>query len=98
MMGRNVTISGDATLIDHYARRVTEDLVAGAKVRRGGLPAAVEPISEKLIRRRLMIPHGDRRDGSQSGGIEAEVDRRVGKNDVMSILILRYDLGDVDRW
>src|SRR5262245_52615213 len=98
MMGRNVTISDDATLVDHRARRVTEHLVASAKVRRSGLPAAVEPIAEKLIRSRLMTPHGDRRDGSQSGGIEAEADRGEGKNDVMSILILRDDLRDVDGW
>jgi hypothetical protein len=45
-----------------------------------------------------MAPHGDRRDRSQSGRIEAEIDRRVGKNDIVSILILRDDLGDVDTW
>ena len=98
-MERNVAMPiSDATLVDHYARSMTENFVAGTQSRRGSLPAPGEPISQKLIRCRLMIPHGDRRDGSQSGGVEAEVDRRVGKNDVMSILILRDDLGDVDRW
>src|SRR5215510_15576317 len=85
-------------LVDHDARRVTKNMVAGAKSRWSRLPAAGEPISQKLIRSRLMAPHGDRRDRSESGGIEAEVDRRVGKDDIMSILILRDDLGDVDTW
>lgn len=77
---------------------MTQNLVASAKSRRSWLPAAGEPISQKLARRRLMVPHGDRRDRSQSGRIEAEIDRRVGKNDIVSILILRDDLGDVDTW
>lgn len=77
---------------------MTEHLVAAAKSRRRRLPASGQPIAQKLVRSRLMIPHGDRRDRSQSGRIKAEIDRGVGKNDIMSILILRDDLGDVDTW
>ena len=43
-----------------------------------------------------MIPHGDRRDGAESGGVEDQVMAAVPRdNDVMSVLILRHDLGDM---
>jgi hypothetical protein len=44
------------------ARRVPEDAIAGLELRRGGTPAACQPIGEQLVGRRLMRPHGDRRD------------------------------------
>jgi hypothetical protein len=42
-----------------------------------------------------MIPHGDRRDRAESGGVEDEVMATVQReHDVMSVLILRHDLRD----
>jgi hypothetical protein len=43
-----------------------------------------------------MIPHGDRRDGAESCGVEDEVIAAVQReHDVMSVLILRHDLRDL---
>jgi hypothetical protein len=75
---------------------VTHDLIARSKSGRSRLPAARQPVVEELVGIRLMIPHGDRRDGAESGGIEAEIDRAVRKNDVVRVFVLRHDLGHLD--
>lgn len=42
-----------------------------------------------------MIPHGDRRDGAESRGIEDEkVTTIEAQNDVVRVFILRHDLAD----
>ncbi len=46
-----------------------------------------------------MVPHGDRRDGSQSGSVkDEEAIRRPRHNDVVSVLVLRQNLSDAARW
>ena len=66
--------------------------------RRRRPPAAFDAIDEQLGRRRLMIPHGDRRDGAESCGVEGEEVRSVERDhDVVRVLVLGDDLGDGER-
>ena len=63
------------------------------------LPSAAEPLREQLRGRWLVIPHGDRRDGTQSRGIEDEEVATIERqDDVVGVLILRDDLDHLLRW
>jgi hypothetical protein len=77
---------------------VTENAIAGLEFGWRRLPSARESIAQKLIRRWLMGPHGDRRDGSQSGRIEAQEGWAERQNHVMSELVLSNDLSDLNSW
>jgi hypothetical protein len=53
----------------------------------------VQSVGKHLRRRWCVIPHGDRRDGAQSCGVEHDkVAAIVLQDDVMSVLVLRDDL------
>jgi hypothetical protein len=59
-------------LARHGAGGVAEHALAVAKKGLRRLPPASDAVAEQLGGGRLMIPHGDRRDGAQSGGVERE--------------------------
>src|SRR5262245_9705441 len=74
---------------------VAEDLVAVA----GGCgrrpPAAGEAGIEELLRARGVVPDGDRRHASQSGGVIDEIEARAaGDDDIVGILVLYDDAVD----
>jgi hypothetical protein len=80
-------------LSSHRAGRVAEHALSVAQRGWRRPPAATDAVAEQLGGHRLMIPHGDRRDGAQSCGVEhdkvAAIERQ---DDVMSVLVLRDDL------
>jgi len=45
-----------------------------------------------------MTPHGDRRDGSQSGSIETQIYGAEREHHVVRVLVLSHDLRDVNNW
>ena len=80
-------------MIAQAARGVAEDDRAVDRVGRRRGPAVREPIVEQLVGSRAMIPHGDRGDAAQSGGIEHEERRgRPAHDDVVGELILHDDV------
>lgn len=73
---------------------IPEDPVPALQATRRGLPAAAQACVEQLAIRWLVIPDGDRRHGTQSGGVEDEVARAVRNQDVVGVLVLcenRFD-------
>jgi hypothetical protein len=72
---------------------VAKDPVAVPELRWRGLPPTPKPILNQLVGTRLMRPHGDRRDGTQSRRVERqEVAPIEWENDVMRVFVLRDDL------
>jgi hypothetical protein len=70
-------------------------LITCLELRRGRLPAASEARIQQFMVRWAMLPHGDRRDGAESGCIEDEVPLRGPRDeDVMCVFVLRKDLGN----
>jgi hypothetical protein len=59
-------------LARHGTRGLTKYPITRSELRYGRHPPATQPILQQRIRLGLMHPHGDRRDGSQSRGIEAQ--------------------------
>lgn len=78
-------------LLEH-TRRIAQHLVATLQGAGSGSPPARESGVEQLTRARLMIPDGDRRQGTQSRRIEVEpISAGVGHQNVMGVLVLRQD-------
>ena len=59
-------------------------------------PPTTNAIVEELVGGRAMVPHGDRVDAAESGGVEHERERvRRGDDHVVRVFVLHDDLGDV---
>jgi hypothetical protein len=72
---------------------VAEDdrAVDGARGRGG--PAACEAVVEELVGGRAMVPHGDRGDAAESGGVEDEVrEVRAAEDHVVREFVLHDDV------
>ena len=79
------------------ASRVAEHSLAFLEGRRRRLPSACEPGVEEGARIRPRGVDGDRHHRAQSGRIEREVRLSIAarfEHDIVSILVLRHDLGD----
>jgi hypothetical protein len=74
---------------------MTEDLITGLELGRSRAPTSREAIVQQLVGGWLTDPHGDRRDGAESIGIETQEVRAEGKNNIVRVLILRDDIGDL---
>ena len=81
------------------ACRIAQNMVSVPQLRWRGLPATVQPISKQFRSSRAVIPHGDRRDGAESGDVECqEVAAGKGQQHVVCVFVLRDDLLDLARW
>ena len=77
-----------------YARSIAEHPIPALERRRHWLPATRQACREQLGRGRLAAPDGDRRHGTQSRGIEDEIDLLViPHHDVVRVFVLGDDLG-----
>jgi hypothetical protein len=77
------------------ASGVTQNTITGSEPGRRGLPPQRQPCTQKIVGRRLMVPHGDRRYGSQSGRAINQHQRRPPRHDqIMSEFILNNYLAD----
>ena len=81
----------DASPRHHSAGSMAENLGSGLKLAGSWLPTIRQAAIEKFISCRSVVPHGDRMDGSESGGVEDEklAIRRL-KNHVVGVFVLRY--------
>jgi hypothetical protein len=73
---------------------MAKDSVAGLQSRGRWAPTSVQSIAKQFVSVWLMRPHDDRRDGSESRGIETQEHFAERKDHVMGVLVLRHDLGD----
>ena len=89
--GRFGSLGARIDVLFDRARGMTQNAIAALQLGCGRAPPAREPLSEELVRGRLMWPHGDRRDGSESGRIEAEERTAERQNHVVREFILRDD-------
>jgi hypothetical protein len=80
----------------HCTSGMTEDKRAGLELRGRRTPPPLEAIVEEFIFVRLMRPHGDRRDRSQSRRVEAQEYGSERQDHIMGVLVLRDDFGEVD--
>ena len=70
-----------------------EDALTGPERGRRRRPAPRQSRAEKLLSRWHVIPHGDRRDGAESRGVEDEYESlRPRNDDVVRVLVLRDDV------
>jgi hypothetical protein len=77
------------------ARRVAENAIAVLELRARRLPATAQTLREELRRRRLVVPHGDRRDRPESRRIKDEEMVAFKRyHDVVGVLVLCDDLHD----
>jgi hypothetical protein len=75
------------------ARCISEHLLAASELRGSRFPPPAQSVGEHLRRRWCVIPHGDRRDGAQSRGVEHnEVAAIERQDDVVRVLVLCDDL------
>ncbi len=81
-----------------YARRISEDLIATLQPARCGLPSPCQSRVKQLTIRRPVIPDGDRRHGTESGGVVDEIPSLVSDEDVMRVLVLGEDAFHHKRW
>ena len=79
-------------ILFQHTRRVPIDHIAVLQSRRRRLPSFRNPVFQKLIRGRMLIPDGDRRHGSKSGRVVNEKDIATGNDNVVGKLVLGYDL------
>lgn len=74
---------------------VAQNLVAGLELRGGRTPAVGQPGLQQLVVIGPMIPHGDRRDGAQSGCVEDEIPVSGPlHDDIVRVFVLGEDVGD----
>jgi hypothetical protein len=77
------------------AAGMAEDAVTGLEPRLRRRPASRQTGIEQLLRRRFVIPHGDRRDRADSRGVENEHETLTPRHDdVVSVFVLRNDLAN----
>lgn len=77
---------------------VTEDAIALLESRRRRRPAARETAIEEIARRRLMIPHGDRRDRAHSRRVEHKDEPLAPRHDhIVGVFVLSDDLANGPR-
>ena len=75
----------------HDARGIPKHLLATLEGRGGGLPSASEPRVQHLSRARSTAPDGDRRHGSESGGVVDEIAVAGDfEHHVVRVLVLRH--------
>jgi hypothetical protein len=73
---------------------MSEHRVTVLEARRCRRPTAGKSILEKLIGCRMLVPNGNCRHGSQSGGIVNQKYAFVRNNYIVSELVLSYHFGD----
>src|SRR5262249_13399960 len=83
-----------AAPLRHQTGRVAENSWPLLEARRYRLPALFQPTCEKLIGSRLVWPHGDRRQATQSGNPEHEMTAVLLQRDheIVAVLVLKNDI------
>ena len=75
---------------------MTEDPIAILETRCCRPPTVHEPVFQEFVGGWAMIPHGDRRDESESGRIETQIRIAEREHNVVRVFVLSNDVRDVN--